>query len=274
MTVLRMVKYGDPALSQPATAVVAFDAALAQLASDMEDTMAAANGGGLAANQVGSPHRLFVMRAGERAGRLVGGSGIPPELLTPRGNLVSVNPVIVRESGMQIGPDGCLSFPGLRLTTVRPSLLEFRAQTLDGTQFTVVLGEDRTRLEPAATEAERVSTEAMVASHEIDHLDGKMHVDRLSDEAFALAQRHFGATVHDADAWELRSPADGDVYQGEKTRLFLSEATRAELEGMMAQHASSLLSAAAGRRDAAAGDGATGVRGAAAALRARERANL
>ena len=271
MTVLEMVKYGDPALSQPAVEVVTFDAQLARLAEDMEDTMAAAKGGGIAANQIGSPLRMFVMRPGENPLGIPGGvsnpkSCIPEELLTARGNLVSVNPVIIKEAGMQIGGDGCLSFPGLRLTTVRPSLLEFRAQRLDGTPFTVELGEDRTQLTPTETNAWTVSSEAMVASHEIDHLDGKMHVDRLSDDAFALAQRHFGAGVNDTNAWALRLQPDQEEYQAEKTRLFLSEDTRSELERLMAQHAGSLACASAGRRRE------DGVRGAGATLHAR--ANL
>ena len=169
MPVLDMVKYGDPVLSSPCAVVDDFGPALAQLALDMEDTMLASNGGGIAANQVGEPLRLFVMKPGAAERER---SAISAARLTARGSLVVVNPVITREAGMQVGQDGCLSFPGLKLTTVRPSLIELTAQSLDGSAFSLSFGVDRTSLRPAQTEEDRVSRDAMVASHEIDHLDG------------------------------------------------------------------------------------------------------
>ena len=68
--------------------------------------------------------------------------------------LVFVNPVILSEAGMQLSPDGCLSFPGLPLVTVRPTQLLVAAHRIDGTEFTLTIGEDVTSTDAV----ERVSS--------------------------------------------------------------------------------------------------------------------
>jgi peptide deformylase len=172
MTILDVVKYGDPLLTQPTKVVEVFDDSVKQLGIDLLETMRVANGGGMAANQVGDERRVFVMTT-------EGGE-----------DLVFVNPVIVQEAGMQLSSDGCLSFPGVPLCSVRPTLMVIEAQTVTGEPFTTTFGSELVSLD----KMERVSRDAMIASHEIDHLDGKMLVDRLSDEAFEvrnLILRHF-----------------------------------------------------------------------------------
>eukprot|EP01046_Picozoa_sp_COSAG06_P025756 COSAG06_NODE_2181_length_7402_cov_8.928933_8_plen_175_part_00 len=169
MTILDVVKYGDPLLTQPTKVVEVFDESVKQLGIDLLETMRVANGGGMAANQVGDDRRVFVMTT-------EGGE-----------DLVFVNPVIVQEAGMQLSSDGCLSFPGVPLCSVRPTLMVIEAQTVTGEPFTTTFGSELVSLD----KMERVSRDAMIASHEIDHLDGKMLVDRLSDEAFEVRKRHF-----------------------------------------------------------------------------------
>jgi peptide deformylase len=244
MTVLNVVKYGDPLLTRPTKAVERFDDSVKQLGIDLLETMRAANGAGMAANQVGDERRVFVMttETGE--------------------DLVFVNPVIVKEGGMQLSSDGCLSFPGVPLCSVRPTLMVIEAQDVTGAPFSTTFGSEMISLD----KMERVSRDAMIASHEIDHLDGKMLVDRLSDEAYALAESEFEASVFSGE-WQVRLPADGDEYRLEKTRRLISPETSAKLQELMAAH---------GRRhgSAAAAAGQTHVRGSERVLRARQRSSL
>ena len=172
---------------------------------------------------------------------------------------VFVNPVIVREEGMQLSPDGCLSFPGLPLCTVRPTFMVIDACTTEGEAFTTTFGAPMTSLD----EVKRVSTDAFIASHEIDHLDGKMLVDRLSDEAFALAQSEYRDIVH-SESWAMRLPADGEEYQAEKQRKLMREGASDELRRLMAEHGKRHGSAAAAAQ-------ATSVRGSEEVRRAHAR---
>ena len=244
MTVLDVVKYGDQLLTRPTKVVEVFDESVKQLGIDLLETMRAANGGGMAANQVGDERRVFVMttEAGE--------------------DLVFVNPVIVEEAGMQLSSDGCLSFPGVPLCSVRPTLMVIEAQDVTGAPFTTTFGSEMVSLD----KMERVSRDAMIASHEIDHLDGKMLVDRLSDEAYALAQSEFEASVFSED-WEVRLPADGEVYQAEKKKRLISPEISSKLQELMAEH---------GRRhgSAAAAAGQTHVRGSERVMQAHQRSSL
>ena len=66
---------------------------------------------------------------------------------------------------------------------MRPTLMAIEAQDVSGASFTTTFGAETVSLD----KMERVSRDAMIASHEIDHLDGRMLVDRLSDEAYELA---------------------------------------------------------------------------------------
>ena len=144
-----IVRFGEHILHQPATPVTVFDAELDRLIDDMVETMYAAPGIGLAAPQIGVAKRLCVidLSAGKKGGEL----------------LILINPEFVEREGMQLEDEGCLSVPGFNATVARPARAVVRA--LDRT------GQPRT--------IEATGLLARAFQHELDHLDGKLFLDRL-----------------------------------------------------------------------------------------------
>ncbi len=147
MAIRNILKYGDPTLRKVSRSVVNFDDRLAAILDDMKDTMYEADGVGLAAPQVGILRRLCIIDIGD-------------------GLIELVNPVITNKSGVQNENEGCLSVPGDYRTTVRPMTVTVRAQDRHGNTFTVT-GE---------------GLKARALCHEIDHLDGKLFIDRAIKE--------------------------------------------------------------------------------------------
>jgi peptide deformylase len=144
-----IVKYGQPGLAAQAAPVQAFDADLSRLIDDMIETMYAAPGIGLAAPQVGVPLRVCVidLTVGKRGGEL----------------LTLVNPEFVERDGMQLEDEGCLSVPGFTATVARPSHVVVRALDRQGASRTI----------------EGTGLLARALQHELDHLDGRLFLDRL-----------------------------------------------------------------------------------------------
>jgi len=136
--------FGDLGLKQRCPDVTEFDGSLARLADDMIETMYAAPGVGLAANQVGVQKRLFVYDAGE-------------------GPFTVVNPTIVETSETWEYEEGCLSVPGLYFPIVRPRCVTLSGYDLNGKEF-VREGQDLL---------------GRIFLHETDHLDGYLLLDRL-----------------------------------------------------------------------------------------------
>jgi peptide deformylase len=150
MALRRIVTYGDPVLRQRTREVADVDGNLQQLIDDMVETMYAAPGVGLAANQVGSSERLFVAN--------------PAEDRDPTQLLVLVNPAVVESEGEIAAEEGCLSVPELREEVRRPRRVLLRGLDRHGTPLEV---EGRDLL-------------ARIFQHEVDHLNGLFFVDRLS----------------------------------------------------------------------------------------------
>ncbi|HEY7791170.1 MAG TPA: peptide deformylase [Vicinamibacterales bacterium] len=144
-----ILKYGDDHLHEPAGEVSEVTPDIQQLADDMVETMYAAPGIGLAATQIGVPLRIFVVDLS--LGRDI------------EGLIVMINPVFVKRTGMQLEDEGCLSVPGFNATVARPA----RA---------VVKGLDRGGVERTI---EGTGLLARAFQHEMDHLDGKVFLDRL-----------------------------------------------------------------------------------------------
>jgi peptide deformylase len=142
-------KYGAAGLDRPAQPVETFDVALGQLIDDMIDTMYAAPGVGLAAPQIGVPLRVCVidLSIGKRGGEV----------------LTLVNPEFVSRDGMQLEEEGCLSLPGFTATVARPANVTVRAWDRTGAER-IIKGEGLL---------------ARALQHEIDHLDGRLFLDRL-----------------------------------------------------------------------------------------------
>ena len=150
MALRRIVTYGTPVLRQRTKEVANVDGELQQLIDDMVDTMYAAPGVGLAANQVGSPHRLFVAN--------------PADDRDPSKLLVVINPEIAESDGDFTNEEGCLSIPDYREEVRRARRVLLRGLDRQGTPIEV---EGRDLL-------------ARIFQHEMDHLNGLFFVDRLS----------------------------------------------------------------------------------------------
>lgn len=149
MAILPICKYGDDVLRQRTAVVDAIDDSLQKLIDDMIETMYAAPGVGLAANQVGVSKRLMVidLSVGKRAGECH----------------VFINPEIVESGGEVTEEEGCLSIPDFVEVVTRPERVKLR--------YLDRHGEEREMW------GEGLMARAMC--HEIDHLDGTLFVDHL-----------------------------------------------------------------------------------------------
>jgi peptide deformylase len=149
MARLQILEYPDPRLRTKATPVEVFDAALARKVADMFETMYEAPGVGLAATQVDFHKRLIVMDVSEGK-------------TEPR---VFCNPEILTQEGVGVTEEGCLSVPGIFDEVKRAAVIKARAQDVNGATFEVELD----------------GLAAVCLQHEMDHLEGKLFVDYLSD---------------------------------------------------------------------------------------------
>jgi len=153
---LEIVKYGHPVLREKGKRIDHVTADIRQLAADMIATMYAAEGVGLAAQQVGRPLMLTVIDVTPTELPWT----ISPKLPMP---LVLLNPVLSHPQGEQIGSEGCLSVPEVNAPIRRAEQVTVRARTLDGKD----IGFDCTGLL------------ARAAQHEMDHLNGVLFIDRM-----------------------------------------------------------------------------------------------
>jgi peptide deformylase len=149
MTQLAILEYPDPRLRTKAAPVTTFDAALKRQIADMFETMYAAPGIGLAATQVDWHYRLIVIDVSE-------------DKKQPN---VFINPQILGHEGEATGEEGCLSVPGIYDEVRRALRIRIRFHDEDG------------RLQ----ERELDGMLAVCLQHEMDHLDGRLFVDYLSE---------------------------------------------------------------------------------------------
>lgn len=160
MTAQKIVRMGDPVLRRRAEEIADPAAEeISALAEDMADSMAAAGGVGLAAPQIGISKRIIVFK-------------VPAERATAETNdgpldlQVLVNPVIEPLSGeLELGWEGCLSIPGLKGEVPRYRKILYRGYDLNG--------------EKVLRQAE--GFHARVIQHEVDHLDGILYPERMTD---------------------------------------------------------------------------------------------
>lgn len=147
MPVLAILEHPDPRLRQPSAPVDVFDTEVAQLADDLLETLYATSGIGLSAPQTGAHRRVLVMD--------LSGNASDPQ--------VFVNPEILSRAAFGIVEESCLSVPGVTGNVWRATKIKIRAQ-------------DRTGL---AFERDLDGMQAVCLQHEVDHLDGKLFIDRL-----------------------------------------------------------------------------------------------
>jgi peptide deformylase len=165
---LAILQYGDPILRTKGKPIDKIDARIRELAQKMVETMHAASGVGLAAQQIGEALQLTVLDVSEVADRpstmKLNGESIDPKTAMP---LVLINPQIDLGAETEKGTEGCLSFPEITGEIVRAKSITVRAQNLDG--------------EPI--EIETTGFLARAVQHEVDHLNGILFIDRMSTAA-------------------------------------------------------------------------------------------
>lgn len=163
--VLEIVTYGHPALRAKGRRIDAVDEAIRTLAGDMLETMADADGVGLAAQQVAMPLRLFVVDirgVKDRPSQMwIQGQAVDPCAQMP---LVLLNPEIETGGGETSGVEGCLSFPGITADISRPDHVRVRAEGLDGRSW----------------DFEAAGLLGRALQHEFDHVEGILFIDRMS----------------------------------------------------------------------------------------------
>ena len=145
---LNILRYPDARLHKLAAPVTVFDEGLKKLVADMAETMYAAPGIGLAATQVDVHKQVIVVDVSERRDSLV----------------VLVNPEIVEATGESDIEEGCLSVPGIYELVPRAERVKVRAYDQNGNAFTL----------------EAQGLLAVCIQHEMDHLQGKVFVEHLS----------------------------------------------------------------------------------------------
>ncbi|HNJ75203.1 MAG: peptide deformylase [Rhodocyclaceae bacterium] len=148
MALLPILRFPDPRLRKVAQPITNIDDGIRRLAADMAETMYEAPGIGLAATQVDVHKQLIVIDVSEEKNAL----------------LVLINPEIVADEGEQVGEEGCLSVPGVYDRVERAERVTVRYLDLDG-------------------QAQRIEADGLLAvciQHELDHLQGKVFVDHLS----------------------------------------------------------------------------------------------
>ena len=165
--ILDIVKYPDPRLREVSKPVGEVTVEIAKLISDMIETMYAARGVGLAAIQVGVPLRILVMDIDCKWVEVESESDVYHRVnLNPR---IFINPIIVKKEKVVSHEEGCLSVPGIHEIVSRAHTIEAKWLNMDGAEQSEVFG---------TTEEQRLL--AVCLQHEMDHLDGKLFIDRLS----------------------------------------------------------------------------------------------
>ncbi len=167
MALLEIIKYGNPILRQEAKAIKEINNEIKTLASDMIQTMQAAEGIGLAAPQVAQSIALVVVDVG-----LISEGEKP---------VAFINPKVLAAEGELVMEEGCLSVPDVREEVVRPEKIHVTYQTIDGktidTWYDGLL--------------------ARVLQHEVDHLKGIFFVDRISTIKKKRIKRELKRIAHD-----------------------------------------------------------------------------
>ncbi len=148
MTNTAIVEYPDPILRQIAEPVIDFDSNTHTLVAHLIDTLNATSGIGLCAPQIGQAQQVLVMDLSADKSQ--------PEVL--------INPEIIKTAGFAICAEQCLSIPGIVAKIMRPSAVLFKAKNQHGESL----------------EREYTGMHAICLQHEIDHLQGKLFIDRVS----------------------------------------------------------------------------------------------
>jgi peptide deformylase len=138
--------FGQPVLREKAKKVARVDTSIQRLIDDLAETMLDAHGAGLAANQIGVPLRVCVVKGDDN--QIWG----------------LVNPEIVKTDGVQVGNEGCLSYPGWVGEVARYEMVLVKGRNRRGKEVRI----------------KSTGFTARAFQHELDHLDGVLFIDRLT----------------------------------------------------------------------------------------------
>jgi len=173
--ILLILQYGDPILRTKGKRIEEIDDRIRELAANMLETMHAAHGVGLAAQQIGEALQLTVLDVSaveDRPSMLkLDGTDVDPKTAMP---LVLINPEIELHGETEVGLEGCLSFPEITGDIERAQSVIVRSQTLEG----------------GTVHIEASGFLARAIQHECDHLNGILFIDRMRSAAkIALSSR-------------------------------------------------------------------------------------
>ena len=173
--ILPILQYGDPILRAKGRRIEQIDDRIRELAVNMIETMHAAHGVGLAAQQIGEALQLTVLDISpieDRPSTLkLDGKDADPKTAMP---LVLINPEVELHGETELGVEGCLSFPEITGDIERATSVIVRAQTLEGGTIQVEAG----------------GFLARAIQHEHDHLNGILFIDRMNSAAKAALSSH------------------------------------------------------------------------------------
>jgi peptide deformylase len=183
MTKLAILEYPDPRLRKTAKPVEVVDDAVRQLAADLLETMYAAKGVGLAATQVDVHRRVLVLDVSDERNQ----------------PMVFINPELLSAEGRGPGEEGCLSVPDIYEKVQRATHVRARALGVDGQPF----------------EVDADGLLAVCIQHEMDHLEGKLFVDYLSELKRQLIRRRLEKERKQRSSGsEIRATASGVATPG------------------------------------------------------------
>jgi peptide deformylase len=175
MTLRKILKFPDPKLKETALVVRNIDAQVNDLVGDMLETMYAAPGVGLAAPQVGVSERVIVLDIGEERGK----------------NIIKlVNPVIAEKQGSIVWEEGCLSVVDFTEKVQRANRVLVKGWTPEEKEI----------------EIDAEGFLAVALQHEIDHLDGKLFIDRISRLKRDIYRRRVKKWIRDGVPLEDKGP--------------------------------------------------------------------
>lgn len=187
---MEIIRYPHPTLRHKSKPLTRVDAELRKMVEEMFELMYEARGIGLAANQVDLPYRMFVLNLQS-----------DPELKEEE--LVFINPVITHRKGSAQREEGCLSLPELFAEVTRPEKVKVNAFDLSGNELSLELD----------------GLFARAFQHEVDHLDGVLFIDRLSETSLADVKE----PIADFEA-EFRSRRElGEIADDEAIAARLAE---------------------------------------------------
>jgi peptide deformylase len=200
--ILSILQYGDPILRAKGKQIEKIGDHIRELAANMIETMHAANGIGLAAQQVGEALQLTVLDVSQIEDRpstlKLNGKDVDPTESMP---LVLINPEIELGGETEIGTEGCVSFPEITGQIERAESTMVRAQNLEGDKIEIVAS----------------GLLARAIQHEVDHLNGILFIDRMNSAAKAALSSRLKRLQKETKRGKRIRPQDEQALVSETT---------------------------------------------------------